>query len=145
MNNTKEGFSPVDADALEARFAMRIAAGLSEQTQNISSDVSERLRFAREQALARAAAMRLAAASNPQVVNGGSGTALLAGGGWWVKAGSIFPLLVLVAGLLLIQYWQNKAQISVAAEVDTALLSDTLPPAAYSDAGFVEFLKTPRD
>ena len=145
MNNTKEGFSPVDADALEARYAMRITAGLSEQAQSISSDISERLRFAREQALVRAAAVRLVAASNPQVVSGGASTALLAGGGWWVKAGSILPLLVLVAGLLLIQYWQNKAQISVAAEVDTALLSDTLPPAAYSDAGFVEFLKTPRD
>ena len=144
MNNSNEDFSP--ADALEARYAMRVTARLNEQAQNTSADISERLRFAREQAMARASAARLAVAANPQIVANGSGTSLLAGGGgWWVKAGSVLPLLVLVAGLLLIQHWQNKAQISVAAEVDTALLSDTLPPAAYSDAGFVEFLKTPRD
>jgi hypothetical protein len=28
-----------------------------------------------------------------------------------------------------------------AAEIDAQLLSDTLPPAAYSDPGFAEFLK----
>jgi hypothetical protein len=28
------------------------------------------------------------------------------------------------------------------AEVDAALLADDLPPAAYSDPGFVQFLKT---
>jgi hypothetical protein len=33
----------------------------------------------------------------------------------------------------------------VAAEIDSALLADDLPPKAYSDAGFVEFLKTPRE
>jgi hypothetical protein len=32
-----------------------------------------------------------------------------------------------------------------AAEVDTALLADTLPPEAYRDPGFVEFLKTAED
>ena len=29
------------------------------------------------------------------------------------------------------------------AEIDAALLADDLPPKAYSDAGFAEFLKTP--
>ena len=46
---------------------------------------------------------------------------------------------------MLIQHWQDRTQISVAAEVDAALLADDLPPKAYSDAGFVEFLKTPRE
>ena len=44
---------------------------------------------------------------------------------------------------MLIQDWQNRTQISVAAEVDAALLGDDLPLNAYSDAGFVEFLKAP--
>jgi hypothetical protein len=56
---------------------------------------------------------------------------------------SVLPLLALVGGLLLIDRLQTDAQISVAAEVDAALLADTLPPTAYSDVGFVEFLKTP--
>jgi len=55
----------------------------------------------------------------------------------------VLPLLALVGGLLLIDRLQTDAQISVAAEVDAALLADTLPPTAYSDVGFVEFLKTP--
>jgi hypothetical protein len=56
---------------------------------------------------------------------------------------SVLPLLALVVGLILIQRWQTTAQISVAAEVDAALLADDVPPTAYRDAGFIEFLKTP--
>ena len=50
------------------------------------------------------------------------------------------PLCLLVAGLLLIQHGQWYEQILAAAEVDTALLSDNLPPAAYGDPGFSEYL-----
>ena len=53
--------------------------------------------------------------------------------------------MALIAGLLLIQQWQTDDQISAAAEIDAALLADDLPPVAYSDAGFAEFLKTPRE
>jgi hypothetical protein len=145
MNNTNNGYTSVDQDSLEARFAMRVAARLNEQAQSISPDIGERLRFAREQALTRAGAARAAAIAQPQLaVLSGAGAALLGGGGgWWVKIASILPLLALVAGLMLIERLQTNEQISVAAEVDAALLADTLPPTAYSDAGFVEYLKTP--
>jgi len=46
--------------------------------------------------------------------------------------------------LVLIQHWNTQAQIDTAAEIDAALLSDGLPPAAYSDPGFGEFLKQPQ-
>jgi hypothetical protein len=144
MNNSNKMYSPLELDSFEARFAMRVSARLSEQAQSVSPDIAERLRFAREQALARATVARSAALaqSAPSVV--GAGAALLgAAGGWWVRVASVLPLLALIAGLVLIQRWQTDAQISVAAEVDAALLADTLPPTAYSDAGFVEFLKTP--
>ena len=55
----------------------------------------------------------------------------------------MLPLVALVGGLVLIQDWQTRAQISVAAEVDAALLADDLPINAYRDPGFVEFLKAP--
>jgi hypothetical protein len=133
-------------DVLEARFAYRVVAGLSEQVERVEADVAERLRFARDQALERARVAR-AAVTEPSVVAFASrGAAALRGGsGWWVKLGSVLPLLVLAAGLMLIQQWQNQAQISAAAEIDADLLADDLPPIAYGDAGFAEFLKTPRD
>ena len=145
MNNTNNSYTLVDHDSLEARFAMRVAARLNEQALSISPDIGERLRFAREQAMARAGLARAAAIAQPQltVLNGASAALLGGGGGWWVKIASVLPLLALVAGLMLIERLQTNEQISVAAEVDAALLADTLPPTAYSDAGFVEFLKTP--
>jgi hypothetical protein len=144
MNNTNKMYSPVELDTFEARFAMRVSARLTEQTQSVSPDIGERLRFAREQAVARAGQARSAALAQSGTSVIGAGAALLGvAGGWWVRVASVLPLLVLVAGLALIQRWQTDAQISVAAEVDADLLADTLPPTAYSDVGFVEFLKTP--
>jgi len=133
------------ADALQARFALRVTARLTEHSQNLGADVTERLRFAREQALERARATRAAEAPS-QVGVTRAGAAILGGGsGWWLKIASVLPALALVAGLVLIQRLQDNAQVSVAAEVDAALLSDDLPPTAYSDAGFAEFLKTPNE
>ncbi|TXC65913.1 DUF3619 family protein [Piscinibacter aquaticus] len=146
MKNSKITFSPAGArDALEARIGLRVAARLSQGTMALDGDISERLRFAREKALERARAVRTAE-SRPAVAVSTSGAAVLGGGaGWWVKLGSVLPLLALAAGLFLIQYLHSEAQIETAAEIDAELLADDLPPAAYNDAGFVEFLKTPRD
>jgi Protein of unknown function (DUF3619) len=130
-------------DALQARFALRVTAGLTERSQDLGADLNERLRFARERALEQARANR-AAEIVPKLGVTRSGAAILGstGSNWWVRIGSALPVFALVAGLVLIQRWQDNAQISVAAEVDAALLSDDLPPTAYSDAGFAEFLKT---
>jgi hypothetical protein len=131
-------------DALQTRFALRVAAGLSERTAEIGPDLTERLRFAREKALERARATR-AAATTPAVGASRGGAAILgmAGSGWWLKFASVLPVFALAAGLFMIQRLQDNAQIATAAEVDAALLADDLPPRAYSDAGFAEFLKTP--
>lgn len=131
-------------EALQARFALRVAARLTERAMDIGADVNERLRFARDKALERARATRVAEAA-PLVGVTRHGAAILggSGSGWWVRFAAVLPVFALVAGLVLIQHWQDKAQISVAAEIDAALLADDLPPNAYSDAGFAEFLKTP--
>ena len=137
---------PASLDAMQSRFAIRVAARLTERSQGIEADVGERLRFAREKALERARASRVVHASRPVGVTS-SGAMLLggAGAGWWMKLASVLPALALIAGLLLIQQSQTDEQISTAAEIDAALLADDLPPVAYSDAGFAEFLKTPRE
>jgi hypothetical protein len=141
MNELRPSASSHAREALHARYARRIAACLNENAATVSGDIAERLRFAREQAVERARAARQQAATASLGVTRG-GAALL-GGGWWVKVASVVPLVALIGGLVLIQHSQTRAQISTAAEVDAALLSDDLPPAAYSDAGFIEFLKTP--
>jgi Protein of unknown function (DUF3619) len=147
MNQSTTYPSPAALDALQARFALRVAACLGERTDFVGADVSERLRFAREQALERGRASRAVMAASRTGVTA-SGAAVLGGGsgwGWWMRIGAVMPALALVAGLIVIQHWQDKLQITVAAEIDAALLSDDLPPKAYSDAGFAEFLKTPRE
>ena len=140
-------FSPVpDRDGLEARFGVRVASMLGERAQSTAPDIAERLRFAREQALSRAqAARRAQAAAAPVVVGRGRAAVLANPLGWWFKLGSAAPLALLVLGLAGIAHVHDKAQIAAVAEVDAALLADDLPPAAYTDPGFAEYLKTNRE
>ena len=146
--NTKSTFSHVpDRDGLEARFGVRVASMLGERAQSTAPDISERLRFAREQALVRAQAARrqVQTASAPVVVGRGRSAVLANPLGWWFKLGSAAPLALLVLGLAGIAHVHEKAQIAAVAEVDAALLADDLPPAAYTDPGFAEYLKTNRE
>ena len=137
-------------DASVTRFGLRVASGLTERSAALPHDVSERLRFAREQALARAVQARAASmATSPAsatMAQGGATLALTSGprgadNGLWAKLASALPLILLLAGLLLMQQGQINEQIAATAEVDTELLSDNLPPAAFSDPGFAEFLR----
>jgi len=140
----------IDVDALQSRYALRVTARLAEQSQAVTHDVGERLRFARGRALERARAQRSRVAS-PVLQAGNAGAASLALGGgrwsssWWLRFMQLLPLLALVAGLVLIQDRHVRAQIAAAAEIDFDLLVDELPPTAYSDPGFLEFLKAQRD
>lgn len=144
MKNSNTSTHAAALDALESRIAYRIAARLSQRADTLEGDVAERLRFAREQALERAKAVR-AAQSRPVVAVTAGGAAVLGRGGWWLKLGSALPILALAAGLFLIQHLHTQAQIEAAAQIDVELLADDLPPEAYNDAGFVEFLKNPQD
>jgi hypothetical protein len=128
-------------EAIESRFARNIAARLSERAESVAPEVGERLRFAREKALAAARLAR----SGAEVQGAGDGAAILgfSRSVWWQRIASILPIAALVGGLLLIDDWQTRSQISVAAEVDAALLGDDLPINAYRDPGFVEYLKSP--
>jgi hypothetical protein len=141
---------PTSADvmALEARFGLRIAARLSDRADDLPHDITERLRSAREQALAKARP-RLAAARATSGAVSGSGTATLADGGpgdsWWWRLSSLAPLALLIAGLVLVHEFHRSEEILAVAEVDAALLTDAVPPSAYADPGFAEFLKAPLD
>lgn len=128
--------------ALEGQLALRITARLSSGTESLPYDITERLRFGRERALALASQQRRAAALVVAQPLAMSGRAAVLGGppSVWLRLASALPLVVLVAGLVLIQQHHDSEQISAAAEIDSALLADELPPAAYGDPGFSEFL-----
>ena len=126
-------------------MALRIAAHLNRGTESLPHDISERLRFGRERALALALQQRRAANAVVAVhVVGLSGRVAAMGGppSVWLRLASALPLVVLVAGLVLIQHHHDFEQINAAAEIDSALLADELPPAAYGDPGFSEFLRS---
>ncbi|MBV9892446.1 MAG: DUF3619 family protein [Rhizobacter sp.] len=126
--------------ATEARFARAVAACLSESADQLSPDVAERLRFSREKALT---VVRRARDETVGVTSSGAAIAGFAKSHWWLRFASVLPLVALVGGLVMIQNWQTRTQISVAAEIDEALLGDDLPINAYRDPGFTEFLKAP--
>lgn len=140
-------FPAAASGAVEARFALRIAARLSEAADAGPADVAERLRFAREQALQRARASRRdtrAGATGPAAEHVTRAPADRGSeGSWWFKLAAVLPLAVLVVGLLEIRALVDRTQIDTAAQIDAELLADDLPPAAYSDPGFVAFLKSP--
>ena len=135
----------IDAEALQARVAARLVAGLSEQAAALPHDINERLRAAREQAIARAREVRRLAPTPAASVLGAGGHALRLGGPppWWQRMAALLPLLVLLVGLVFIDQWNVREQVLAAADIDAVLLADDLPPAAYSDPGFAEYLRTP--
>ena len=129
------------ADALQQQYARQITQRLSTGMGDMPYDISERLRAARMQALAKRKIVALQTA--PAVVPSSNGSTLTMGGfGLWRQLASALPLIALVAGLVAINIIQDDDRTSELAEVDAALLTDDLPPDAYADPGFVQFLKT---
>ncbi|MDP3759992.1 MAG: DUF3619 family protein [Ramlibacter sp.] len=128
---------------LQERFGRQVAARLAAGAAELPYEVTERLRAARVQAVARRKPVSMQFA--PVLATAGGlrfGDERL---GFWSRIGSALPLVALVAGLVVIHTIENDRRASEVAEVDAALLTDDLPPAAYADPGFVQFLKTNRD
>lgn len=135
--------SPAMALARQEQFGRRVAARLDAGADELPHDITERLRAARVQALAR----RQVGLQAAQSVSATAGQATLTGDehvSLWRRLASVLPLLVLAAGLVTIHVIQNELRASEVAEVDAAILTDELPPAAYADPGFVQFLKSDR-
>jgi len=133
------------SDAAADQFARRLTARLSEGTQELPYDISERLRAARVQALSERKRPVLVHQTAPVAIPQGTSAALgwgSEGGNWWRSLMSAVPVVALLAGLVVIQFSQDEYSTLEVAEVDAALLTDDLPPEAYADPGFAQFLKT---
>ena len=79
MNNDNMILSAGSLEALQARFALRVAGRLNDATRELPHDVTERLKAAREQALARARLARRAEAAVADQPVGGTGAAVTLG------------------------------------------------------------------
>lgn len=132
-------------ESFQDRLGRNIASRLTDSTQNLPNDISERLKAARMQALAKRKVVKLQTASG---VNSNGGAATLNPGGsdnsLWTRLGSFIPLVALVVGLLAIAVIQEQRRVNEIAEIDVELLADELPPAAYTDPGFLHYLNANR-
>ena len=135
-----------NANILQDRFGLKTASYLSAGAADLPYDISERLRAARVQAIAKRRVEKIQTTGS--IINAGGSAARTWGSddrlSWWARIGSVVPLIALVVGLLAINSIQNDNRAQEVAEVDVALLTDELPPAAFADPGFVQFLKMTR-
>jgi len=127
----------------EQDFARRVARHLDAGIEELPPSTLDRLRDAREAALAqvydRAAGLRLADAAagvSP------TGRPAPAHPGWFLNRRVLAPLAALLFIALALLYWQQQAQQVVPvqpsdfADVDAEVLTDDLPVVAYLDPGF---------
>lgn len=124
------------------RLGRRMAARLDMATQELPHDISERLRVARLQALDR---YRAPAPAMATVGTAGASVLLTGddeGRGFWPRLVSLIPLLALLAGLVALQIQGDDSLTEELAAIDAAILTDDLPPQAYADPGFAQFLKS---
>ncbi len=122
----------------EIKFANKIRQALNEGSR-VDARVAERLRAARERALAsrkpeREPALAWARSTATGVIGGFGGV-----GGFSLRL--VLPTVLLVVGLVAIYSWQREQSAADIEELDAHLLTDDLPIDAYLDRGFEAWLK----
>ena len=121
-------------------FGLLVAVRLNGATEDLPHDISERLRAARVRAVA---ARKVTAVKAAPYASASNGTLLMGSEhlGGWGRLAALAPLVALVVGLIFISIVQDENQANELAEIDAAILTDDLPPSAYADIGFTEFVK----
>lgn len=118
----------------ELHLAYQIKRHLNESVRTLPADKMERLRAAREQALAH---QRVTSSLETASATAG-GSMSVRHSEWLVH---LVPVAILTAGLLGISYWHQTNRAEENAEIDTQMLVDELPPTAYADKGFGAWIK----
>jgi hypothetical protein len=136
---TQNTLNELNLDILGRHFS----AQLTLATPELPHEINERLRVARLHALAERKPQLQTRLIKSHQINGNSTLTALPDEGlnFWNILASALPLLVLLFGLMAIQWIQQDNLTSEIAAIDSALLTDDLPPDAYADTGFVQFLK----
>ncbi|WP_296222996.1 DUF3619 family protein [Ralstonia sp. UBA689] len=139
------------AELRERRFVHAVRIALNESAGQLPPDVRDRLSAARRTALAHKKAeapstVRTPALAMPGVgsvsfdMEGGAPSPLQRASALLRRFGLLWPTIALLAGLAGIYQWQQQQRVDELAEVDTAMLLDDLPLAAYADQGFHQYL-----
>lgn len=127
----------------EQQIAQGIREALDESASRLPYRISHRLEQARLTALAhqRTSEVRV---DTRQFALAGSASSESGRTLWWRLSVTLLPILALAAGLLVISVWNDTETADEIAEIDTAVLTDEVPLAAYTDRGFGVFLKNSR-
>ena len=136
MNHANENqLSPTAVD----QFGRTTAALLRQGTQSLPAGIKDRLYAARQKALSVRKREKIQVQTH--ILASSAGNWSSSSNPIWDTLGWVAPLMVLVFGLIGIAQWQEDSRINDIAEVDAALLTDDVPPDAYADTGFMNFLK----
>lgn len=131
--------------SVQDRIGLKLASRLSEATDALPHDITERLRVARMQALSQHHLLTQTAMAPSINSRDGAATLSWRGHSLWHRVTAFIPLLALVAGLIAVHLMETDNRARELAEIDAAILTDDLPPSAYADSGFTQFLKLHRD
>ena len=138
MTNSREYLQELAAE----RFGLRVAAHLSDLADAVPYEVSERLRVARLQAITQHRTLLRQERAQASTSSGNSVVTLGGGpGSIWGRMSILLPALALILGIFAIDMIQSENRANELAEIDVAILTDDLPPSAYADPGFAQFLK----
>ncbi|MDR5779836.1 DUF3619 family protein [Caballeronia sp. LZ065] len=138
----------------ENEFALKITRALDENTAGLPAATVDRLRDARRAAIARKKPEKVAMAISAPAFTpafAGAGATLTTGGsgeeprarGLFARLGGLglaWPLAALIIGIAGIAYWEDQQRRAELAEIDAAMMSDSLPIDAYLDHGFNAYL-----
>lgn len=117
----------------ELRFAHKIREALDQGSSRLDREILDRLHQSRQKALSR---QRVEVAGLSFAGVGHFATSRMP-----AFARTAVAAFALMAGVVFTYYWNSLEQAAENAEVDSALLSDELPPAAYLDKGFQTWLE----
>ncbi|CAH2793166.1 MAG: Putative transmembrane protein [uncultured Caballeronia sp.] len=141
-------------ESKENEFALRLVRALEENASHIPAAAVDRLAQARRAAIARKKPEKVAVAVSAPAFTpalAGAGSTLATGGaGEEHRARSLlarlgglglaWPLAALIIGIASIAYWEGQQRKAELADIDAAMMSDSLPIDAYLDHGFNAYL-----
>ncbi|MDR1995693.1 DUF3619 family protein [Azonexus sp.] len=124
----------------EQRYASRIRQVLNHGLNDIPPAAARRLEAARHLALSRQKqeAPQLVLASTDNRL---PWPMLLRSGVDFARVKPLLAIAALLAGMWLSFYWHSIQYVNEIEAVDSALLADDLPPEAFLDHEFIEWLK----